>query len=100
METIVVKTVEGPNDRGWFTVELEDGRSPTTKDKKLAELAFKHRDTQVKGEIGEKVNGKFTNVYLNKIEVGATDAQDDVIHAEGGPAQVTQPVAIPKSRDE
>ncbi len=67
METVVVKEVVG-KPTGWFEIELEDGRTVATKLKKLADQAEASQGNAVAVDLTEKVNGKFTNIYLNKIE--------------------------------
>jgi hypothetical protein len=66
METVTVKDVE-KSDRGWFEITLEDGRTVSTKNSKLADAAFAGRGTEVEVEINESKNGSFTNYYLNKL---------------------------------
>jgi flagellar basal body rod protein FlgG len=66
METVTVKDVE-KSDRGWFEISLEDGRTVSTKNSKLADAAFAGRGTAVEVEINESKNGSFTNYYLNKL---------------------------------
>jgi flagellar basal body rod protein FlgG len=66
METVTVKDVE-KSDRGWFEISLEDGRTVSTRNSKLADAAFAGRGTAVEVEINESKNGSFTNYYLNKL---------------------------------
>lgn len=68
METVIVKEVDGPNASGWYEVELEDGRKASTKNEEMAKTAFQSRGSEVPVEISERVNGKFTNIYLNEID--------------------------------
>lgn len=68
METIVVKNVT-TLPSGWTEVELEDGRKPSTKDANIIRAA---KEAAASGEgiealINERVNGNFTNHYLNQI---------------------------------
>lgn len=73
METVIVKDVSEPNERGWYTVELEDGRTPTTKNPEVAKAAFQSRGTEVPVKINEQTSGKFTNLYINEVD-GIKDA--------------------------
>ena len=68
METIVVKNVT-TQPSGWTDIELEDGRVPSTKDEKII-LAAKEASASgepVQADINTRVNGSFTNHYLNQI---------------------------------
>lgn len=67
-ETVVIKGVDGPNPSGWYEVELEDGRKPSTKDEDVAQAAFARRGESAEVVIGEQVKGNFTNLYLNQID--------------------------------
>ncbi len=72
METVTVLDVS-KNPSNWFEVELEDGRVASTKDKKVAEMADAAIGAgPIEADINEKVNGNFTNVYLNGIGGEAT----------------------------
>lgn len=98
METLTINDVNGPNDRGWYDVELSDGRTATTKDKKLADVAFQARGTLVKAEVTQKPasNPKFPdNIYLNKIEV--LGGADDGAVATAAPAPAA---SIPPSKQQ
>lgn len=67
-DTMIVEKVDGPNTNGWYTVTFEGGREATTKNEDLAKTAFQSRGSEVPVVISERVNGKFTNVYLNEID--------------------------------
>src|SRR6476659_5794621 len=62
-----VKSDDGTNDNGWFDVEFADGTVAATKDEEVSKAAFQARGTEAEVEIGTQTKGKFTNVYLNKI---------------------------------
>lgn len=83
--------MDGPNQRGWFNVQLEDGRTATTKDKKLADTAFQSRGNAIKADITEKQNGDFLNIYLNKVETTG--------NGNGATATPAPTAEIPPSRD-
>lgn len=67
MEKIVDK-VDGPNTNGWYEVHFEDGVVATTKNEDVAKTAFQSRGSEVPVVISERVNGRFTNIYLNEID--------------------------------
>lgn len=71
LETVTVKDVN-KNDRGWYEVELVDGRVAATKDKKIADAAFESVGSEIQADINEKRNGDFVNIYLNAIGEGTT----------------------------
>ena len=66
-EKIEVKSVDGPNDNGWYEVELSDGRKSSTKDEAVAKEAFARLGEEVDAVIGTTTKGNFTNIYLNQI---------------------------------
>lgn len=67
-ETVVVTQVAGPNDRGWYEIELEDGRKPNTKSREIAEAAMQRRGTPVEVTLNERKNGRYTNLYVNQFD--------------------------------
>lgn len=67
-ETMTVEKVDGPNSNGWYEVTFEGGKVATTKNEELAKAAFQSRGGEVAVVISERVNGRFTNVYLNEID--------------------------------
>ena len=52
---------------GWFDISLEDGRTVSTKARKLADAAMLAKGQEVEGEINTKKSGNFTNHYLNAL---------------------------------
>jgi hypothetical protein len=67
MENVIVETVDGPNSNGFYDVIFDDGRKAATKNEDLAKEAFQSRGVEVPVVISERVNGRFTNIYLNEI---------------------------------
>lgn len=67
MENVLIKEV-APSGNGFFEVEFGDGRKASTRKKDLAEKASLSVGEVVAVDLTERVNGNFTNVYLNKIE--------------------------------
>lgn len=65
METVTVTGVSGPNEKGWYEIELEDGRTPNTKNVQIFEAAKSSKGTAVEVTLNETVNGKFKNLYIN-----------------------------------
>lgn len=66
-ETVTVQDVEKTSS-GWFEITLEDDeRKLSTKSQELADAAFQSRGKEVEAAITSKVNGRFTNHYVNEI---------------------------------
>src|SRR6266496_1491398 len=68
METITVTDVDSPAAAGKpYLIKLEDGRELATWNEDIAKEAFQNKGEEAKATIGTKVNGSFTNHYLNAI---------------------------------
>lgn len=67
-ETITVASVAGPNENGWYDVELEDGRTVNTKSDAIAQHAQGRVGAGVEATINERKKGNFTNFYLNEFD--------------------------------
>ena len=74
-ETVTVKTVTGPNDRGWYKVGLDDGREVETKNDEIVQAArtAAASGVSIEATINTQEKGKFTNHYLN----GLGDISDE-----------------------
>ena len=68
METVTVTEVEGPNDRGWYNITLEDGRKVDTKADAVAAQARVSAGNPVEAVIAERNRNGFTNYFLNAID--------------------------------
>jgi hypothetical protein len=92
VETVVVDDVV-KKDTGWYDISLEDGRTVSTKARKLADAAFQSKGQEVEVELNTQKKGSFTNIYLNRIG----DVADSKASANGGGAR--RKAASPKREE-
>lgn len=67
METVTpVDVVQ--KDSGWYDIQVEDGRTLSTKSRQFSDVMFAKIGEEVSVEVNTRKNGSFTNHYLNKVE--------------------------------
>lgn len=76
------------NERDWYEVEVSEYDEPlVTKEKKLADAALAAKGGSISASIGVKVNGNFTNRYLNAVE-SANGASAPAAPASGTQSEI------------